>query len=160
MAKASKIVTLILLATLATAMTCFASTATISASATILTKNKCKFNANSADLAFGNLNPLTALDVTVSTTIDFVCNGSTDPATYIITDDDGLHETGPDANRMQHVAFPAQYLPYTFDISPRTGNVPKGVDQTLTVTGTVLGIDYQTALTGDYADTVTIAIDP
>jgi len=156
----AKILTLLLLVLLVTATPSYAASTTVSVSATILSKSLCKFNAKSANLAFGDLDPLTAPDVTTSTTIDFVCNGSADTATYLMEDDDGLHETGVDASRMQHVTLPAQYIPYTFSLTPTTDTVPKGATQTLTVSGTILGNDYRTAFVGDYTDVITITLTP
>lgn len=155
-----KFLILLVLAWLVLPGICLAASTTVSVSATVLSKSNCKFNANAAALDFGNLDPLAHPNVTVQTTIDFVCNGSEDPATYIIVDDDGLHETGPDANRMQHGTAPGAYIPYSFSLAPASGTVPKGVDQTLTVTGTVLGTDYQTALAGNYADSVVVTLNP
>lgn len=145
---------------MAMAGSCFAASSVVSVSAVILSKSNCKFKANSAALDFGSLDPAAATDVITQATIDFVCNGSANPATYLIVDDDGLHETGTDANRMQHATNPAAFLPYSFSLSPTSGTVPKGADQTLTITGTVFGADYQTALAGSYADTVIVTINP
>jgi len=158
--RGKKILILSALAWMALPGICLAASTTISVSATILSKSNCKFKSNSAALVFGNLDPLAHPDVTVQTTIGFVCNGADDPATYIIVDDDGLHETGPDANRMQHGTMSTAFIPYSFSLAPASGTVPKGVVQTLTVTGTVLGTDYQTALAGSYTDTVVITLNP
>ena len=134
---------------------------TLGVAAVVLSKNTCQFNnPKSATLAFGNLDPLNPVDVTVNATLRFVCRGSDPIATFLISDNDGLHESGPNGNRMQHATNPAAYLPYSITLSPQTGNAPKNVNQTLTVSGTVLGSDYQTALAGNYADTVTILIQP
>lgn len=134
---------------------------TLAVSAVILSKNNCQFNnPTSAALAFGNLDPVNPVDVTVNTTFSFVCRGSDPVAAFLLSDDDGLHETGLNSNRMQHVTNPAAYLPYSIALAPQSGNAAKNVNQTLTVSGTVLGSDYQTALIGSYADTVTILIQP
>jgi spore coat protein U-like protein len=152
----------VLLALIGATTSCFAGSTMISVSATILSKSECKFNAKSADLAFGILDPLAAPapDVTRQTTIQFVCNGKDDPATYIITDDDGLHESGTNGNRMQHSTIPAAYLPYTFSVAPATDSVPKGANLPLTITGTVFSNDYRTAYAGTYTDVVVLTIIP
>lgn len=137
-----------------------AGSAPVSLSATILSKNQCKFQTNTAVINFGNLDPSSPVDVTTSATLDFVCRGSAALATFSFSDDDGLHETGPDANRMLHDVLPGEYLPYALELDPVNGTVAKNATQTLTVTGTLLGADYQTALAGTYADTVTITIAP
>jgi spore coat protein U domain-containing protein, fimbrial subunit CupE1/2/3/6 len=138
-----------------------AAPAVVSVSATILSQNQCKFaNPSSQTLAFGTLDPLNAVDVTTQVQFSFSCNGKDNPATFSITDNDGLYETGPDRNRMQNLTTPSAFLPYTLVYSPTSGSVPKGSSQTLTVTGTVKGSDYQTAYVGDYSDTVTLTIQP
>ena len=127
--------------------------------ATVITKNVCKFRSSSF-IDFGNLDPSNPVNVTKSTTITFRCQGSTPLAAYVMSDDDGLHESGPNANRMQHTTVPTEYLPYSLSLSPNSGLAPKLVDQTLTVTGTVLGLDYQNAYLGSYSDTVVITLTP
>lgn len=139
---------------------CPAASSTLTVSATVLSKSNCKFSTATSALAFGSLDPGNPVDVTVSTTIGFRCMGSAPVATFLITDDDGLHEILPAGNRMQHVALPAQFLPYEMTLAPVTGTVPKNVPQTLTVTGTVRGASYQNAYAGNYADTVVISIAP
>lgn len=133
----------------------------ISVSAVILSKSNCRFdNPATANLNFGTLDPLNPADVSVTATLSFTCMGSSSVATYLITDDDGLHDSGPGSPRMQHATDPTAFLPYLLALSPTTGSAPKNVAQTLTVKGTVLGSDYQSAIAGNYADTVTISIQP
>jgi spore coat protein U-like protein len=152
----------ILIALMGMATSCFAAATTISVSATILSQSNCKFNTKSAILAFGTLDPLAtaAPDVTSQTTIQFVCHGKDDPATYIINDDDGLYESGPDGNRMRHGTNPAAHLPYAFSVAPATGTVPKNANTPLVVTGTVLANDYRMAYAGTYTDVVILTINP
>lgn len=134
---------------------------TLSVTTVILSKSNCKFNnPPTATLDFGDLNPINPADIKASATLAFVCHGSENVASFLITDDDGLYETGANANRMQHVTNPSAYLPYNLTLSPTSSSVPKNVNQTLTVTGTVYGSSYQTAATGAYSDTVTISIQP
>ena len=137
-----------------------ASSASINVSSVVLSKSICKFSSASAALAFGTLDPGNPVDVTVSTTIGFRCMGSAPMATYMITDDDGLHETSPDRNRMQNASLPTEYLPYDMTLSPTTATIAKNAPQILTVIGTVLGVDYQGAYAGNYADTVVLTIVP
>ena len=132
----------------------------VTVSATVLSKSQCKFNSNTASLSFGNLDPANPVDKTVSTSITFRCGGSAPNATFSITDDDGLNETGPDANRMRHTPITTEYLSYSLTLNPISGPVPKNTDQTLTLTGTVKGVDYQDALAGNYSDTMVISIAP
>jgi hypothetical protein len=132
----------------------------VSVTATVLSKSQCKFNSKTSNLNFGNLDPANPIDKTTSTSITFRCGGSAPNATFSITDDDGLYETGPDANRMRHTTITTEYLPYSLTLNPTSGTVPKNTDQTLTITGKVKGVDYQDALAGSYSDTVVISIAP
>lgn len=134
--------------------------AVLAFSATVLSRSQCKFNSANATLDFGTLDPTNPVDVPVTTTIGFVCRGSSPMATFFISDDDGLHETVPNGNRMQHETVAGAYLPYNLALSPVTDTVPKNSAQTLTITGTLPGASYQTALAGNYSDTVTITIAP
>jgi len=132
----------------------------VAVTATVLSKSQCKFNSKTSTLNFGNLDPANPIDKTTSTSITFRCGGSAPNATFSITDDDGLYETDPDANRMRHTTISTKYLAYSLTLNPTSGTVPKNTDQTLTITGTVRGVDYQDALAGIYSDTVVISIAP
>ncbi len=129
-------------------------------SATVLSKNICKFNTASSTINFGNLNAANSTDVTASATITFRCLGSAPVAAYAITQDDGLYETGPSANRMRHATITTEYLPYTLTFNPASGTVAKNVPQNVTITGTVKASDYRTVAAGAYSDTVVISIVP
>ena len=137
-----------------------ADTHMVAVTATVLSKSECKFNSKTSNLNFGNVDPANPIDKTTSTSITFRCGGSPPSATFSITDDDGLYETGPDANRMRHTTVTTEYLLYSLTLNPTSGTVPKNTDQTLTITGTVKGVDYQDALSGSYSDTVVISITP
>lgn len=132
----------------------------VNVSATVLSKNICRFRTNTATLAFGNLDAGNPVDVTATASLTIRCLGSSPLATFFISDDDGLYETGIDANRMRHATLPAAFLPYSFSFTPVTATVPRLTDQTITVTGTVRGTDYQFAQIGAYADTVILTIVP
>jgi len=132
----------------------------VSVTATVLSRSQCRFNSNTAALNFANLDPANPVDRTVNTSITFRCGGSAPSATFSITDDDGLYEVGSGRNRMRHTTTFTEYLPYSLALSPTSGTVPKNTDQTVTVTGTVRGVDYQNAATGNYSDSVVITIEP
>ena len=132
----------------------------VSVTATVLSRSQCRFNSNTAALNFANLDPANPVDRTVNTSITFRCGGSAPNATFFVTDDDGQHEVGSGRNRMRHTTTFTEYLPYSLALSPTSGTVPKNTDQTVTVTGTVRGVDYQNAATGNYSDSVVITIEP
>lgn len=117
----------------------------------------CRFTTATATLAFGNLDPGAPVDVNATTSVVYRCTAIT---AFTITDDDGLYETGIDANRMNNTTAPAWYLPYSFTYTPSSGTAPKNTDQTLTINGTVKGIDYQNAYFGSYSDSVVLTITP
>ncbi len=137
-----------------------ADTDIVTVNATVLSKSNCKFNSAAAAIPFGNLDPANPADKTVNTTITFRCAGSSPMATFFISDDDGSYETGPNANRMRHTTLSSEHIPYTFSLNPTSGTVPKNSVQTLTISGTVNGIDYQDAVTGNYSDRVIITLAP
>ena len=139
---------------------CHAGSTTLSVNATVLSKSNCKFNSNNSTLNFGALDPGNPVNVTANTSVGFVCRGSAPMATFGITDDDGLYNTGPDANRMRHSSVLTEYLPYNLTLNPATGTVPKNAQQILTISGTVRGTDYQNAYAGSYSDTVVVSLLP
>jgi spore coat protein U-like protein len=140
------------------------STSGVNVSATIVSKGRCTFtttSANPATLDFGILNPLNPLDVAVDTgtQLSFSCNGNgRDPITYLaaIT----ASENGTAASPRMSNPGGTFFLPYKLSLNPVSGNAEKKVIITLAVTGTVLGIDYQSLPPGDYRDSVTVSITP
>jgi len=130
----------------------------INVSATILTKNICKFDTGSAALPFGILDPANPVPVLASTSIDFRCVGSAGIAVFLITQDGGLNPLGP-RNQMEHTAIPGQFLPYDLSLVHVVPPIPKNTWFTLTINGTMAGADYQVQ-PGDYEDTVVISIAP
>jgi len=161
MVKTGILLYLLLLAIVVTATFGLAGAADLSVSATILSKNQCKFkNPSSQMLSFGDLDPLNAVDVTRQATLQFVCNGNSPSVAYFVSDDDGQHAAAPDANRMQNLADPGAYLPYSFAVSPAGGTGTKGANVSLTVVGTIRSTDYQLAIAGTYSDQIVITVQP
>ncbi len=118
----------------------------------------CKFNSATSTLAFEPLDPASGNDVNAETTTTFWC---TKNATYSITDDDGLYESGPNGNRMRHASITTEHIPYSFSYSPATGSGQGRTSPiTLTISGTVTYANYQNAAAGDYSDTVLLTITP
>lgn len=133
---------------------------TLSVTAAVLSKSICKFKSATSTLNFGALDPSSSVNVSSSATVIFVCNGSAPNATFFISEDYGLYKTGPGANRMRHATVLTEFLPYSLTLNPTSATVPKGVNQTLTVSGTVTAANYQNALMGNFADTVIITLTP
>ena len=137
-----------------------AASTTLTVSATVLSKNRCRFRSANTTLSFGTLDPLNPVDVNTSATIDFRCQGADPIATYLITNNDGLYASGPGIPRMQNTLDAAQYIEYNLVLNPTTGTAPKGIDQTLIITGDILGSGYQFASIGNYTDTIVLSIMP
>ncbi|MEW6375529.1 MAG: spore coat protein U domain-containing protein [Thermodesulfobacteriota bacterium] len=127
-----------------------------------MSRGFCWFTTSTSALNFGNLDPSNPIDVNISTSIFFRCFRFFGQVTFFIGDDDGLYETGPNANRMRHSTITTEYLPYSFDLNPTSGTVPSSLftNRTLTISGAVRGVDYQDARVGNYSDTVVVSIEP
>jgi spore coat protein U-like protein len=142
------------------AVFCRAESSTLSVTATVLSKSICKFNSNNSALNFGALDPGNPIDVTANASIGFVCRGSSPVAVFAIAGDAGFYSNGPNANRMRHSSVFTEYLPYSLALDPSSGTVPKNAPQTLTISGTVQGSDYQNATAGGHSDTVVVSLLP
>lgn len=134
-----------------------AGTNTVTVSATVL--GTCAFNAAASALAFGNLDPSLVTDASAATSVTFWC---TKNAAYSVTDDDGLYETGINANRMiSATVVPTEYIPYTMSYNPSAGTGAGFASPiTLNISGTVLNADYIGASADTFSDTVTITVNP
>jgi spore coat protein U-like protein len=151
------IITTIAIATI----TCAADSNVVSVTATVLSRGNCTFRSKTAALNFGSLDPANPIDKSVETTIIYRCQAQGNkPITFAINDDSGLYETGPNAPRMRHTTELTEYLPYSLALTPTSGTVSKTIDFPLRVTGTLRGVDYQSAAMGSYSDTVVVSIEP
>jgi spore coat protein U-like protein len=130
-----------------------ADTTTVAVSANVV--GTCRFN-NPGTITF-TLDPGIGGDVVgFVTQPQFWCTRN---ASYTITDDRGLHESGT-TFRMQHATVPAEFIPYSFTYtSTGTGN-GRTNPVTMNIASTVLAADYTSAMAGNYADTVTLNINP
>lgn len=142
-----------------------ADASSVSVTATVVSRGTCWFNTETSSLSFGNLDPSNPVDVNATTSVTFRCLRGFllwRQVTFFIGDDDGLYETGSDANRMRHSTIMTEYLPYSFHLHPTSGTVLGNPFNTYTVSisGTVRGVDYQDATMGDYSDRVVISIEP
>ena len=132
----------------------------LSVQAVVLSKSKCRFTTTTATIPFGNLDPSSPVDVNQTLSINIRCGGSAPIATFLISDDDGLFESGPDGNRMQHLVQPTFFMPYSLTASPLSGTTPRNTDVAITITADILAASYATLPAGDYSDTVTLSIIP
>jgi len=137
----------------------------VSVTATVVSRGTCWFTTETSALNFGNLDPSNPVDVNASASVIFRCWRGLFiwfPVTFFITDDDGLYETGTNANRMRHSTATTEFLPYSFSLDPTSGTVTGNptINRTLNISGTVRGVDYQDARVGNYSDTVVVSIEP
>jgi spore coat protein U-like protein len=137
-----------------------AESATMTVSAVIPSKNVCKFSGGTLALPFGTIDPATGSNINATATMGFTCNGSSPFATFGISAGDGLYSSGPSARRMQHQTLAGTFLPYSLTWTPTAATVPKGSAQVLTVTGTLQPSNFQSALPGNYQDTVVLTLTP
>jgi ABC-type cobalt transport system substrate-binding protein len=160
--KTTPLVILILSIFITAGISYAADPSSVSVTATVISRGICWFTTATSALNFGNLDPSNPVDVNASTSIFFRCFRFFGQVTFFIGDDDGLYETAPDANRMQHSTITTEYLPYSFNLNPTSGTVPSSLftNRTLTISGTVRGVDYQDARVGNYSDRVVVSIEP
>jgi spore coat protein U-like protein len=128
-------------------------TTTVSVGATVV--GACQFNSGGS-VDFGNLDPAVGGNATGTVTQpEFWC---TKNASWSISDDDGLNESGA-IQRMKHATL-TEYIPYSFSYTASgSGNGPTS-PITMDISASVVEADYLNASAGDYSDTVTLTITP
>ena len=126
---------------------------TVAVNATVV--GTCRFN-NTGSISF-TLDPGVGGDVNGTITQPrFWCTRN---ASYTITDDRGLHETGTTL-RMQHATLLTEFIPYSFTYTATgTGSGPTS-PITMNIASTVTAADYLSAAAGAYSDTVRLDINP
>jgi spore coat protein U-like protein len=120
----------------------------------------CKFNSASSTLSLGDL-PFNAATGAPSGTsaAGFTTFWCTNNATFSITDDDGMHESGANANRLQGVAT-GEWIDYSFTYTPTSGlGLGPTTNIVLDYTATV-GPTYANNSADTYNDTVVLTINP
>lgn len=148
------------LACIAAAPAASAATGTLSVSAVVLTASNCKFRPGSGSLLdFGTIDPSSLTNKTANVTLVVRCQGSSDPATFVVTAGDGSFSTGPAQPRMRHAVNVAEFLGYSLN-TPVSGTIPKGVDSNVVITGTVTPAQFQNAIAGAFSDTVQLTLSP
>ena len=123
-----------------------AGTATLTINANVLPT--CRFVAAGTTMTFLPIDPTSIVDVTAQATIDFNCSTGvayafTNPATAIIA-------SGPDNMTVD--------LLYA-DGSPVPGT-GSGVDETLTIDGTITAANFANKPAGAYTGTATLTVNP
>ncbi len=155
MKKIMIIMVVVLVAALAgTAMA--AGTATLSVSASVV--GTCKFSTNNGTISFGDLNPDTGTDISITnTSITYWCTKNVNPGFV----HDSTHKTNCGGNPcMQGAGATPDYIQYALTLTPGGIGAGPSTIRTLTVDATVLKTEYANKNEGAYSDTVTITITP
>ena len=117
----------------------------------------CKFSSATSLLDFLTLDPSVGSNVTVTATTQFWCTKGV--TTDVITANNGVNFSGGSKN-MKHATL-ADLIPYTLTLTPDgAANNGPASPRTLTLSGTVLGVNYAGVSAGTYSDTVTLSINP
>jgi spore coat protein U-like protein len=128
-------------------------TANLDVSATVL--STCGFNTGGT-VAF-TLDP--AIGGAVAGAVSQPTFWCTNGTTYTITDDDGINESGSNANRMR-LGTTANYVPYSMTYTAGGSGLGKSNSMTMNIAASVAGADYINSLFGSYTDTVVLTVTP
>lgn len=79
-------------------------------------------------------------------------------ASYTITDDDGINESGT-VHQLKHVTEP-DVIPYSFTYTVTDTGQGRNTTLSMDIASTILFTDYADKAGGDYSDTVTLTINP
>jgi spore coat protein U-like protein len=131
-------------------------TASVTVSANVV--GTCKFaGTKTGAVTFGALDPSNAVLVNGTVTQpQFWCTKGTSAT---ITDNKGLHGGGT-TFQMQHSVTTSELIPYTFTYTGTGLGTGPATPITMDIAATVLGGSYSGSLAGNYADTVTLTINP
>jgi len=146
---------LIAVAVVAAAGVAAADSASVAVTANVI--GTCKFNSGGS-ITYTDLDPASA-STTVSGTVvqpQFWCTRN---ASYTITDDLGLHESGT-TFRMQHGTVLTDFIPYTFTYNATGTGTGKTAPITMNIASTIAVSDLANVSPGNYSDTVTLSITP
>jgi spore coat protein U-like protein len=130
-----------------------ADSATVGVSASVV--GVCKYSTATGSVSF-TLNPATGGPV--SGTLSQPAFWCTKGASYTITDDNGLNESGT-THQMKHATL-TEYIPYTFTYTATGTGSGKSTPITMNIAASVAESDYIDKSEGSYADTVTLSITP
>jgi spore coat protein U-like protein len=153
----------LLLAALAAsaALPCAADNASITVSATVLSKAICFFTSNNAlAINLPTVNPSGSATVSGNATTSFWCLGSTPKVSYAVTASNGSHSPGAGLRRMRHATVPTEFLDYTLAVTPGSGLADRFSVVNVQVTASVAAAAYQNARAGSYSDAVVLTIAP
>jgi spore coat protein U-like protein len=143
------------------ALPCAADNASITVSATVLSKNNCKFTSNGAlAINIPLIDPSGSATASGSVATSFKCGGASSSVSYSVTASDGSHSTGPGLRRLRHLTTTTEFLDYTLAITPSSGLAAKNAVVDVQVTASIAAAAYQNARAGSYSDTVVLTVAP
>ena len=117
----------------------------------------CKFT-DTPDAAFGTLDASVGNDVTATSAVKFWC---TKNAAYTLNVGNGANYNTGASTRQMRGPTAADLIPYSLTPGTATGQgLGKNSPVTVTLTGTVLGVNYVNAAVGAYSDVVQLTIAP
>jgi spore coat protein U-like protein len=130
-------------------------------SAVVLSKSNCKFvGSSSGTMNFPSVDPSSTSDAVATVNFTIRCGGSAASATFAMAAGDGLWALTPGAQRMRHETTTTEFVPYSLGFSPSSATIPKNTEQAIVVTGRITPASMQSALAGNYSDTVAITVSP
>ena len=129
---------------------------TLTVSASVI--GTCKFEVATSTVNFAaGLDPTVGTDQNASGTTTFWCTKGSGAPT--ISADNGGHWSGTKRQMIDTVS--GDLIPYALTLTPDANlNLGPSSPRTLTLGVAVLGTDYTTKSAGNYADSVTLSINP
>ncbi|ABA89301.1 sigma-fimbria adhesin, putative [Syntrophotalea carbinolica DSM 2380] len=125
-----------------------ADTADLDVTATVI--SSCSMTGGT--LAFGNLDPTNAVEVTASSTaVTVTCTNGT---AYTLSGDDGDHAVAG----QKYLDNGTSTIPYSVSIP--AGGTGTGAAVGVTIDGTIAANSYNTATAGTYTDTILLSVNP
>ncbi len=120
--------------------------------------SNCSFQAASASMAFGNLDPSAAINVTVNSTGGGWGNCGNAGQTMVMTADSGQN-SGICPGGGTCMSNGSAVIPYSLTLAPNAPG-PKSTYTSFTVSGTILASAYVDAPAGSYSDNVLLTVTP
>lgn len=138
-----------------------ADTGALAISAVVTTNSLCRFTTGQRTLDFGSIDPSSTVPVTASVSVQFICLGNVfTGTTYSLSAGNGLYAAGAGLRRVRHATATTEFMAYTLSISPASGNLAWLAVQNVTISGSIVPVQFQNARAGAYADTVVLSLAP
>ena len=134
----------------------FAAADTQSLAVSASVKAVCKFNSGQTPaLAFGEIDPSLSGDKTATANVLYRCTNGTSASVTDVTGPRNMSGSGTAAGEMM-----AYTLAFDSGASGTGSGFGSGKDITLAVSGKITATQYENAMVGSYADTVTLTVTP